>query len=87
MYTRNNYNFTSLKFSACVYTRKGLTNLTILIGQRSNMQNLIKLLFSRLQTYLKLSCFLLFTTLTKQDENNKNCYTDRFQNLEQIAFQ
>jgi len=33
--------FTSLKFSTCVYTRKGLTNLTILIGQRSNVQNLV----------------------------------------------
>jgi len=42
---------------------------------------------SRLQAYPNLSCFLHFTALTKQDENNKNCYTDRFQNLEQIAFQ
>jgi hypothetical protein len=44
MYTRNNYSFMSLKFSACVYTRKGLTNLTILFGKRSNVQNYVQLL-------------------------------------------
>jgi hypothetical protein len=30
---------------------------------------------------------LHFTALTKQDGNNKNCCTDRFQNLEMIVFQ